>query len=103
MVFVATHADRRELFLGSGRRDCHSGPNDITKTIGRRCFCLALIASKAALVKMRFPDIAYWGGLPIPLHLLDAPTKDEVISPWQISTGLSRKIPNLCKVAPGYQ
>jgi dihydroxy-acid dehydratase len=100
-TLVATHADRRELFLGAGRR---------VVELARRWYeqddATALprgIATFAAFENAMSLDIAMGGSTNTVLHLLAAAQEGEVDFTMNDIDRLSRKVPNLCKVAPSSQ
>lgn len=95
---LATHADRRELFLEAGRRVVDLAKryydNDEADVLPRA------IASKAAFENAIALDIAMGGSTNTVLHLLAAASEGEVDFTMADIDRMSRKIPNLCKVAP---
>jgi dihydroxy-acid dehydratase len=95
---LATHADRRELFLEAGRRIVDLAKryyeNDEADVLPRA------IASKAAFENAIALDIAMGGSTNTVLHLLAAANEAEVDFTMADIDRMSRKIPNLCKVAP---
>jgi len=95
---LATHADRRELFLEAGR---------LVVSLARRWYeqddATALprsIATKAAFENAMTLDIAMGGSTNTVLHLLAAAREAGVDFHMADIDRLSRKVPNLCKVAP---
>ncbi|MDG2113864.1 MAG: dihydroxy-acid dehydratase, partial [Actinomycetota bacterium] len=95
---VATHADRKELFLRAGRLvvdlceryykgDDHSV---LPRSVG----------SFAAFENAMTLDIAMGGSTNTILHLLAAAQEAEVDFTMADIDRLSRKVPNICKVAP---
>ncbi|WP_336762123.1 dihydroxy-acid dehydratase [Asaia sp. VD9] len=95
---LATHADRRELFLEAGR---------LVVSLARRWYeqddATALprsIATKAAFENAMTLDIAMGGSTNTVLHLLAAAREAGVDFQMADIDRLSRKVPNLCKVAP---
>jgi len=95
---LATHADRRELFLEAGR---------LVVSLARRWYeqddSTALprsIATKAAFENAMTLDIAMGGSTNTVLHLLAAAREAGVDFHMADIDRLSRKVPNLCKVAP---
>ncbi len=95
---VATHADRRELFLEAGR---------VAVQLARRWYeqddASALprsIASFAAFENAMSLDIAMGGSTNTVLHLLAAAQEAGVDFTMADIDRLSRRVPNLCKVAP---
>jgi len=98
---LATHSDRRELFLEAGR---------LSVSLAKRYYegddVTALprsIATKAAFENAIALDIAMGGSTNTVLHLLAAAQEAEVDFTMTDIDRLSRKIPNLCKVAPATQ
>jgi dihydroxy-acid dehydratase len=98
---LATHAYRRDLFLEAGR---------LAVALARRWYeeddARALpraIASFAAFENAMSLDIAMGGSTNTVLHLLAAAHEAGVDFTMQDIDRLSRKVPNLCKVAPATQ
>ncbi|SEH25748.1 dihydroxy-acid dehydratase [Magnetospirillum fulvum] len=97
-TIVATHADRKELFLESGRRIV-----DLCKRWYEQDDASVLprsIATKAAFENAMTLDIAMGGSTNTVLHLLAAAQEAEVDFGMADIDGLSRRVPCLCKVAP---
>ncbi len=95
---LATHADREQLFLEAGRRIV-----EITKRYYEQDDESVLprsIASFAAFENAMALDIAMGGSTNTILHLLAAAQEGEVPFTMTDIDRLSRKIPQLCKVAP---
>ncbi len=95
---LATHADRKELFLEAGRTIV-----DLAKRYYEQDDESALprsIASKAAFENATALDIAMGGSTNTVLHLLAAAHEGQVDFTMDDIDRMSRKIPNLCKVAP---
>lgn len=95
---LATHADRRELFLEAGRRVV-----DLAKRYYEHDELDVLpraIANKAAFENAIALDIAMGGSTNTVLHLLAAAHEAEVDFTMTDIDRMSRNIPNLCKVAP---
>lgn len=95
---LATHADRKELFLEAGRTIV-----DLAKRYYEQDDESALprsIASKAAFENAIALDIAMGGSTNTVLHLLAAAHEGAVDFTMDDIDRMSRKIPNLCKVAP---
>ncbi|WP_045738062.1 dihydroxy-acid dehydratase [Xanthomonas sp. MUS 060] len=95
---VATHADREQLFLKAGRTAvelCHRwyGAEDPT-ALPRG------IATFKAFENAMTLDIAMGGSTNTILHLLAAAQEAEVPFTLQDVDRLSRRVPQLCKVAP---
>ena len=98
---LATHADRKELFLNAGRRIV-----DLTKRYYEQDDESALprsIASKAAFENAMTLDIAMGGSTNTVLHLLAAAQEGEIDFDISDIDRLSRQVPHLCKVAPSTQ
>ncbi|HYN78478.1 MAG TPA: dihydroxy-acid dehydratase [Lamprocystis sp. (in: g-proteobacteria)] len=98
---LATHADREQLFLEAGR---------LVVGLARRWYeqgdASALprtIASRAAFENAMSLDIAMGGSTNTVLHLLAAAHEAEVDFTMADMDALSRRVPNLCKVAPSTQ
>ncbi len=98
---VATHAARRELFLEAGR---------LIVQLARRWYeqddATALprgIATFEAFENAMSLDIAMGGSTNTVLHLLAAAQEAEVEFTMEDIDRLSRRVPNLCKVAPSTQ
>jgi len=98
---VATHADRRELFLKAGRLIVELArrwyEQDDASVLPRS------IASFKAFENAMALDIAMGGSTNTVLHLLAAAREAEVPFTMADIDRLSRKVPNLCKVAPSTQ
>jgi len=95
---VATHADRKELFLEAGRRIVevtrrHYETEDFS-VLPRS------IATRAAFENAMTLDIAMGGSTNTVLHLLAAAEEGEVPFTMLDIDRLSRRVPCLCKVAP---
>ncbi|MBV5274062.1 MAG: dihydroxy-acid dehydratase [Lamprocystis purpurea] len=95
---LATHADREQLFLEAGR---------LIVDLARRWYeqddATALprsIASFAAFENAMSLDIAMGGSTNTVLHLLAAAHEAGVAFTMADMDALSRRVPNLCKVAP---
>ncbi|MDX9767382.1 MAG: dihydroxy-acid dehydratase [Ectothiorhodospiraceae bacterium] len=98
---VATHADRRELFLEAGRliveiTKRHYEGNDAS-VLPRS------IASFEAFENAMTLDIAMGGSTNTVLHLLAAAQEAGVNFSMADIDRLSRRVPNICKVAPATQ
>ncbi len=95
---LATHADREELFLEAGRKIVGLAKRyyeqDDESTLPRS------IATKAAFENAISLDIAMGGSTNTVLHLLAAAHEGEVDFTMNDIDRMSRKVPNLCKVAP---
>ena len=95
---LATHADRRKLFVEAGHRIIYLArryyeENDVT-ALPRS------IASFEAFENAMTLDIAMGGSTNTVLHLLAAAHEGEVPFTMADIDRLSRRVPNLCKVAP---
>ncbi|MEG6474466.1 dihydroxy-acid dehydratase [Enterobacter roggenkampii] len=98
---LATHADRKQLFLNAGKRIV-----ELTKRYYEQDDASALprsIASKAAFENAMTLDIAMGGSTNTVLHLLAAAQEAEIDFTMSDIDRLSRKVPQLCKVAPSTQ
>ncbi|CAK0768297.1 dihydroxy-acid dehydratase [Gammaproteobacteria bacterium] len=95
---LATHAERRELFLEAGRSIVALArrwyEHDDTSVLPRS------IASFAAFENAMALDIAMGGSTNTVLHILAAAQEAGVNFTMADIDRLSRKVPNLCKVAP---
>ncbi|QIZ49506.1 dihydroxy-acid dehydratase [Dickeya zeae] len=98
---LATHADRKELFINAGKRIVGLAKQyyeqDDANVLPRN------IASKAAFENAMTLDIAMGGSTNTVLHLLAAAQEAEVDFTMDDIDRLSRKVPQLCKVAPSTQ
>jgi len=98
---LATHADRRELFLEAGRRIVDLAKlyyeQDMESVLPRN------IASFKAFENAMSLDIAMGGSTNTVLHLLAAAQEGGVDFTMEHIDRLSRKVPCLCKVAPATQ
>ena len=98
---LATHADRRQLFLEAGRRIV-----DIARAWYERDDASVLprsVASFAAFENAMMLDIAMGGSTNTILHLLAAAEEGGVKFTMDDIDRLSRRVPQLCKVAPSTQ
>lgn len=98
---LATHSDRKQLFLNAGKRIV-----ELTKRYYEQNDESALprnIASKAAFENAMTLDIAMGGSTNTVLHLLAAAQEAEIDFTMSDIDKLSRKVPQLCKVAPSTQ
>ncbi|RLU03006.1 MAG: dihydroxy-acid dehydratase [Ketobacter sp.] len=98
---LATHADRERLFLEAGRRIV-----DITKRYYEQDDASVLprsIANVKAFENAITLDIAMGGSTNTILHLMAAAQEGEVDFGMADIDRLSRKVPQLCKVAPNTQ
>ena len=95
---LATHSDRRELFLEAGRRIV-----DLAKRYYEQDDASALprnIATFAAFENAMTLDISMGGSTNTVLHLLAAAQEGGVDFTMKDIDRLSRRVPVLCKVAP---
>lgn len=97
-TLVATHSEREQLFLEAGRTivslaKSHYEQDDYS-VLPRN------IANFAAFENAMSLDIAMGGSTNTVLHLLAAAREGEVEFTMSDIDRLSRKVPNLCKVAP---
>src|SRR4051812_27052112 len=95
---LATHADRKELFLEAARTVLR-----LTKRFYEGDDQTALprsIASFAAFENAMTLDIAMGGSTNTVLHLLAAAYEGEIDFTMKDIDRLSRRVPNVCKVAP---
>lgn len=100
-VLATTNADREQLFLEAGRLIV-----DITKRYYEQDDASVLprsVASFKAFENAMALDIAMGGSTNTILHLLAAAQEGEVPFTMDDIDRLSRKIPQLCKVAPNTQ
>lgn len=98
---LATHADRKQLFLSAGQRIV-----ELTKRYYEQDDASALprnIANKAAFENAMALDIAMGGSTNTVLHLLAAAQEGEVEFDMTDIDRMSRQVPHLCKVAPSTQ
>ena len=95
---LATHADRKELFINAGKRIVSLTKRyyeqDDENVLPRN------IASKAAFENAMTLDIAMGGSTNTVLHLLAAAQEGDIDFNISDIDRLSRKVPQLCKVAP---
>ncbi|RLK51323.1 dihydroxyacid dehydratase [Alkalispirillum mobile] len=95
---LATHADRERLFRDAGRTVVELARRYYEQDDER---CLPRnIASRSAFRNAMSLDIAMGGSTNTVLHLLAAAQEGEVEFDMVDIDKLSRKVPNLCKVAP---
>ena len=98
---LATHADREQLFLRAGRiavELCKRYYQDGDDSVLPRN-----VASRKAFENAMTLDIAMGGSTNTILHLLAAAQEAEVDFDLRDIDALSRKVPQLCKVAPNIQ
>jgi len=95
---LATHADRRELFLEAGRRIVDLAvqhyEKDDDSVLPRS------IANKTAFENAMALDIAMGGSTNTVLHILAAAEEGKLDFKMSDIDALSRRVPNICKVAP---
>jgi len=95
---LATHADRKELFLEAGRRIVGLAKRyyeeDDASVLPRSIATFKSFENAMAL------DIAMGGSTNTVLHLLAAAEEGEVNFTMEDMDRMSRKVPHLCKVAP---
>ena len=95
---LATHADRRELFLEAARRIV-----DLARRWYEKDDESALprtIASRTAFENAMALDIAMGGSTNTVLHILAAAQEAEMDFTMADIDAISRRVPNICKVAP---
>ncbi len=98
---LATHADRKELFLEAGRRIV-----DLAKRYYDKDDVSVLprnIATFNSFENAMTLDIAMGGSTNTVLHLLAAAHEGEVNFTMEDIDRLSRRVPHLCKVAPSIE
>ena len=98
---LATHKDRKQLFLNAGKEIVA-----LTKRYYEQDDASVLpraIANKSAFENAMVMDIAMGGSTNTVLHLLAAAQEGEVDFTMNDIDRLSRKVPQLCKVAPSTQ
>ncbi len=97
---LATHNDRKELFLSAGRQiveNCRRYYKEEDET------ALPRAVGKAGFENAMTLDIAMGGSTNTVLHLLAIAEEADVDFTMQDIDRLSRKVPNICKVAPSTQ
>jgi dihydroxy-acid dehydratase len=95
---VATHTDREQLFRTAGRTVVELAKRFYEQEDAR--VLPRNIASKAAFENAMSLDIAMGGSTNTVLHLLAAAQEGGIDFQMRDIDRLSRKVPNLCKVAP---
>jgi dihydroxy-acid dehydratase len=95
---VATHADRERLFRKAGSTIVELANRYYVENDDRAL--PRSIASKAAFENAMSLDIAMGGSTNTVLHLLAAAQEGEIDFHLRDIDRLSRRVPNLCKVAP---
>lgn len=98
---VATHANRKKLFLKAGELIVSLAKRYYEQNDSR--ILPRSIATKAAYENAMTLDIAMGGSTNTVLHLLAAASEAEVDFTMDDIDRLSRKVPVLCKVAPAKQ
>ncbi len=98
---LATHADREQLFLRAGRIAVELCQRYYAE--GDESVLPRNIASRKAFENAMTLDIAMGGSTNTILHLLAAAQEAEVDFDLRDIDALSRKVPQLCKVAPNIQ
>ena len=98
---LATHADRRELFLTAGRRIVDLARRYYEKD--DESVLPRAIASRNAFENAMRLDIAMGGSTNTVLHVLAAAREGDVDFTMADIDRLSRNTPNICKVAPSTQ
>ncbi|MFT7600823.1 MAG: dihydroxy-acid dehydratase [Acidimicrobiales bacterium] len=100
-TMLATHSDREELFLQAGRTVVDLArryyEKDDESVLPRR------IANRAAFENAMALDIAMGGSTNTVLHILAAAEEGELDFKMSDIDALSRRIPNICKVAPSVE
>ena len=98
---LATHADRKQLFLQAGKQIVHLAnryyQQDDESALPRN------IANKAAFENAMCLDIAMGGSTNTVLHLLATAQEADIDFTLNDIDRLSRLVPHLCKVAPSTQ
>jgi dihydroxy-acid dehydratase len=98
---VATHTDRERLFLQAGRTVV-----DLAKRFYEKDDPSVLprsICTKAAFTNAMALDIAMGGSTNTVLHILAAASEGEIDFTMADIDELSRRVPNICKVAPSVE
>ena len=98
---LATHADRKTLFLEAGQRIVELAKRYYEKS--DNSVLPRSIATRAAFENAMSLDIAMGGSTNTILHLLAAAQEGEIDFDMQDIDRLSRKVPHLSKVAPSTQ
>ena len=100
-TLLATHADRRELFLKAARTITDNTKawylNDDSSVLPRNIACFEAFENAMTL------DIAMGGSTNTVLHLLAAAQEGEIDFTMEDIDRLSKQVPNICKVAPATQ
>jgi dihydroxy-acid dehydratase len=98
---LATHADREQLFLRAGRVVVDISQRFYVK--GDDSVLPRNVATRTAFTNAMALDIAMGGSTNTILHLLAAAEEGDVDFTMADIDTLSRRVPNLCKVAPSVQ
>ena len=98
---LATHADRERLFLEAGRLIVDIAKKYYEK--GDDSVLPRSVGSKTAFMNAMSLDIAMGGSTNTILHLLAAAEEGGVDFTMSDIDALSRRVPNLCKVAPSVE
>jgi len=98
---LATHADRKQLFLQAGRQIVENAQkyyqDEDTSVLPRN------VANFKAFENAMTLDIAMGGSTNTVLHILAAAREGEIDFTMNDIDRLSRTVPNICKVAPATQ
>ena len=100
-TLVATHADRKDLFLRAGRLAVELCKRYYEQ--GDASVLPRSIATKSAFVNAMSLDVAMGGSTNTVLHLLAAAQEGGVDFTMSDIDQISRRVPCLCKVAPATQ
>jgi len=95
---LATHSDRRELFLQAGQRIVDIARRYYEK--GDDSVLPRSVANRGAFENAMTLDIAMGGSTNTVLHILAAAEEGEIDFTMADIDRLSRRTPNICKVAP---
>ncbi len=95
---LATHADRRELFLAAGRTIVDLARRHYEKDDAS--VLPRAIANRTAFENAMALDIAMGGSTNTVLHILAAAQEGGIDFSMADIDAISRRVPNLCKVAP---
>ncbi|WP_370323913.1 dihydroxy-acid dehydratase [Euzebya sp.] len=95
---LATHADRRELFLAAGRTIVDLARRHYEKDDAS--VLPRAIANRTAFENAMALDIAMGGSTNTVLHILAAAQEGGIDFTMADIDAISRRVPNLCKVAP---
>ena len=100
-TIVATHTNRKQLFLNAGSRIVEMAKQFYEN--GDSSVLPRSIATKSAFSNAMSVDIAMGGSTNTVLHLLAAASEAELDFTMDDINKLSHKVPNICKVAPSTQ